>query len=65
MTSWATIGAPSSAWAVANYDFKDRWVDWETTTWGAIQTSGFTWEQMAGFTFVTTTNGATTSWVNI
>lgn len=61
-TTWSTTGAGSTVWASSNADYKDRWGDWASITWGAIASSGFTWGQLAGYTFVATTVG-TTVWV--
>lgn len=35
---WAAVSTPSTDWTLYNYDFKDRWEDWASWTWGAIGT---------------------------
>lgn len=61
MTTWSTTGSATTTWAEFGTAFRDTWEDWASVTWGTIESSGLTWNQMAGFMFVTTT-GSSTTW---
>jgi len=56
---WTTTGA-STAWSLVDPDFMNLWGDWAAVTWGTIESSGLTWEGMAGYTFLVVTSSATT-----
>lgn len=60
-TTWVTSGGGATSWVGSGTDFKDIWGDWAGVTWGVIKSSGLTWAQMAGYTFVNT-SGNTTVW---
>lgn len=55
-----TTSTATPAWINSHYDFKNIWGEWETYTWAQIASRGLTWDNMAGFMFVTTTGNATT-----
>lgn len=51
--TWNTGAGSSSTWVITNWDYKNVWGEWEQTTWGEIEATLFTWDQMAGYTFTT------------
>lgn len=61
-TYWTTINKPNTGWVTSNWDYKNVWGEWETYTWGQIQSSGLTWGNMAGYTFAVTASTPITTW---
>ena len=53
-----------SSWATSHYDFLNIWGEWESYTWAQIISSGFTWDNLSGYMFVTTASPSTT-WSNV
>ncbi len=60
---WTTVGKPITGWSATNWDYKNVWGEWATLTWGAIQSSGLTWGNMAGYTFAATASKPITTWI--
>ena len=61
-TCFVPVATPTATWSSTDYDFLNLWSDWSTKSWGTIQSSGYTWDGLAGFTFAVSSTNATT-WI--
>lgn len=57
---WTDVSTVTATWTDTNFDMKDKWGDWESLTWGEIESSGITWAAMSGDVFVDTSTTSTT-----
>lgn len=59
---WTPVGVGTTVWSKTGGGLTRLWGDWASTSWGTIQTTGLTWDQMAGYMFANNTGSVGTVW---
>jgi len=59
---WTSTSLPTVAFSGTQYSYQHVWSQWGTYAWASIQSSGLLWEQLAGYTFITSAAKNNTTW---